>query len=926
MKDKLCRSLSLISPPTSIWIRTLLLLSGLILIKLSLLLHLKKELFQAHFRILHAPNDWVARTAFFTFLGLSVATLVRFGSRCNPLGVKALRTANYMVLGLGLICIVWTFGYAGGSLPFLIIAKGLKVTSAIRLFGARLFVTSPYLAGWLLAYGVALFALIRTGHEVHSISLTALFACAYALTFLRGLMELRSELLLADAIGIVAFGFGLRSTRMERPAWLIAPFAWAFAFLFVLFEGASSLVIDSPYIIMLFVETAILFTLTTMISKDKSCRFFDAWICPLPFYAFGFFLIISHGYPEAANLNNFFSEAFELPHYFIGEAVLAIIFMEAANVYCRLWPKAWLWPCDVAAVLLATVSFLDMRLTQITGVRLNWDVLSFANSPKMVWRMAQHYLPAVILVLAVAVLFYGFILRWIEVWCRPKPGAVTSRAVDRASVYVACVTALAAFLGLFMIDMDKGNGSALFNVLQSHPLWRSKSTPLMTGDQLRSKVQSLELGSLSGRPEARSRIQAGELNLLFILMESTYNSYLPLFSGTEDTQPRLSAYKDRMEVFPNFFSSFAGSIWSRFATFTSLYPVLNYNAFTINHIDVKSMFEVLHEFGYRNSMFYSSYYDYTGFRSFLKQRCLDDMYDADTMPGPRTLPPLDWGLPETETVSAICNQLQSYSTNHEKFFLTYIPAAPHYPCDGIPKEFQKFGTNSVPSPANYKTLYMNSLLYMDSMIASILNQLEKSGLLDKTLVIITSDHGEMLGVNGGPIGHGWRITPILANVPLIVMDPKNPGYKINYVIGSQLDLLPTVLDLLGIDVPENQRYEGESLYAVGKQRDHLIYLNSFQEFGIIRGDKFFCCTRALKDGDKRQNLPRAFYTITNKGSSTIFTLETNSIPARFSIRSFDDFQNNLLANYSAYCKYPVLDRQTNGLMKVTARGTSQSAP
>ncbi len=915
MKDKLCRCLPLLVPPASIWIRTLLLLTGLVFIKLSLLVHLKKELFQAHYRIMLVPADWVAHTAFFAFLGLGVITLMRLGSRCKLLGVNTVRTANYVVLGLGLFWIIGAFTYGGESLPFLMIARGLKFTNGLKLLATPLFVRSPYLAGWFLAYGVALFILIRAGHEIHSISLTALFGCVYAVVFLRGLAGLRSELLLADAIGIVALGFSLWSNRLERPAWLIVPFAWSFAFLFVLFEGASSLVIDSPYIIILFAETAILFTLATMISKD--CRFFDAWICPLPFYAFGFFIIISNGYPAAANLNKCFSQAFELPHYFVGEALLAIIFMQAANVYCRLCPRAWLWPCEVAVMLLLAVSFLDMRLTQITGVRLNWDVLSFANSPKMVWRMAQHYLPAVVLTLTVAALFYWFILRRIELWCRPKPGAITARAVDRASVYVACIAALVAFLGLFMIDADKGNGNALLNVLQSTPLWKMKSTPLMTSDQMRSKAQSLGLGSLSRRPQGGSRIDTGELNLVFILMESTYNKYLPLFSGTEDTQPRLSAYKRRMEVFPNFFSSFAGSIQARFANFTALYPVRDHNALTLNHVDVKSLFEVLHEHGYRNSMFYSSYYDYTGFRSFLKQRCIDDMYDADTMPGPHTLHPVSWGLPEVETVSAICSRLQSYSTNHEKFFLTYIPAAPHYPCDGIPKEFQKFGTNTVSSPSNYMALHLNSLLYMDSMIDSILSQLEKSGLLDKTLVIITADHGEMLGINGGPIGHGWKVTPLLANVPLIVMDPKNPGYKINYVIGSQVDLLPTVLDRLGIDVPENQRYEGESLYAVGKQRDHLIYLNSYYDFGIIDGDKFFCCNRDLKDKDHAYNVPRAVYKITNKGSRTVFMQETNSIPERFSIEAFDDFQNNLLVNYSTYCKYPIFNRQTNDVMKVT---------
>ena len=90
---------------------------------------------------------------------------------------------------------------------------------------------------------------------------------------------------------------------------------------------------------------------------------------------------------------------------------------------------------------------------------------------------------------------------------------------------------------------------------------------------------------------------------------------------------------------------------------------------------------------------------------------------------------------------------------------------------------------------------------MDWVMASIVDQLKESGLLDKTLVVITNDHGERTGADGGPIGHGWVITPELANAPLIIMDPQNPGYHLNYTLGSQIDLLPTLLDLLKIPVP-----------------------------------------------------------------------------------------------------------------------------
>jgi arylsulfatase A-like enzyme len=385
--------------------------------------------------------------------------------------------------------------------------------------------------------------------------------------------------------------------------------------------------------------------------------------------------------------------------------------------------------------------------------------------------------------------------------------------------------------------------------------------------------------------------QRRNLNVLLIFQESTYNQHLSLFSGDKETQPQLSRYKDRMEVFPNFFSSFASSIHARFATFTGLYPVRDFDRFTLDRVPVKSVFEVLGQNGYECSLFYSSFFDYTGFRSFLRDRHLAEMYDADTMPGAERSERVSWGLKEETTVQAIRSQIRKHAGDGKRFFLTYIPAAPHYPYDKIPREFCKFLREQY---GDFTPLYFNALLYMDWNIASILEELRATDLLDKTLVVITSDHGEMLGDNHGPVGHGWRITPQLANVPLIVMDPDQKGYRVNDRIGSQIDLLPTVLDVLGLPLPAEELYQGHSLYSSAAGSERSIYLSSYEDFAVLAG-------REMRIGSRREEDFRSarVYQLTNLGAVTTFA-ETNAAPGAFSIRQFDDFQAALLRGYSHY--------------------------
>jgi arylsulfatase A-like enzyme len=278
---------------------------------------------------------------------------------------------------------------------------------------------------------------------------------------------------------------------------------------------------------------------------------------------------------------------------------------------------------------------------------------------------------------------------------------------------------------------------------------------------------------------------------------------------------------------------------------------------------------------------------------------LEELYDADTMPGvePGT-PRVSWGVREQDTLEAIRSRIRRHEKGDRRFFLTYVPAAPHYPYDCIPREFQKFKIVEI---GDYTPLYLNELLYMDWVIASIIDQLRDSGLLDETLVVITNDHGEMLGEKGSLVGHGWAITPKLANSPLIIMDPRKPGYRTNERLGSQVDVLPTVLHRLGIPTPEGQLYQGRSLDSP-QAEPRLIYVNSYQQYGIVTRGNITIGDRRNQRSAGPADSVRTSYRISNDGSRTLFEELDSAEPGIPSIAHFDAFQTSFLRYYTAYCK------------------------
>jgi hypothetical protein len=912
----------------AIWSRVLVILAALLAFKVLLVAGQGQSLYEAHWRIGPSQVNWVNFAAFFGFVALGGLCLVRLGRECQSIGIRSVRATNAALVVLGLCFIFLTFHNGDKNYFYPVLSRVLKSNSLGPYLANSLLFNSPFLAAWLFFYGSLYYVLNRTGRASWVIFLTAGFGCAYALLYLQDIIFQREELLIIDCLGLLSV---LATSRLKRgpapaetaavrvgdyalprlgPGWLLLPLAW------VVFYSHGLLRFDprwhthaAAYFLGLIGLTFALFGLATLlIRKFGNVR---SWSWLVLFFCAAFFLLTNTNYPSSGNYNHLLCLALTFPRYCVGDVILVAGLGLLGMLYLKVRPGAGLWWLDLAGVCLIALAGLDLRLSQIMGVRLGWDLLSFGDSPKMMLRMAKPYLPGAILGLLVVVLLYTLVLRSFRTLtglgasasAKPstqeqEPPNFTRLVTSAASVYLAAIFVCLGFLGIAIAESDRAEGQPALRLVKTSPFWKRVARRTLSREEFLKSAMSLGLGDFSPARNVVPGQAPRNLNVLLVFMESSYNKHLSLFGSSEETQPVLSNYKDRMELFPNFFSAFAGSIHARFATFTSLYPIQDFHAFTEERVPVKSLFEVLHDQGYTCSMFYSSYFDYTGFRDFLKNRGLDEMYDADTMPGQRASERVEWGLLEEETLGAIRHQLQKYAQNHQRFCLTYVPAAPHYPYDKIPKAFQKHEMVDI---EDFTPRYLNELLYVDWVLASIVDQLKESGLLDNTLVVITNDHGEMLGGKDKFIGHGWKITPELANTPLILMDPQHPGFQINKTIGTQVDILPTVLERLHIPIPADQLYEGMSLDAGPARVGRLGYLNSYRQFGIVSGDQVLLGDR---EGSGPDGAPTSgAYIIGNQGSKTVFSesSETNTMPDRkTAMARFDAFQESLLRNYDIY--------------------------
>ena len=173
-------------------------------------------------------------------------------------------------------------------------------------------------------------------------------------------------------------------------------------------------------------------------------------------------------------------------------------------------------------------------------------------------------------------------------------------------------------------------------------------------------------------------------------------------------------------------------------------------------------------------------------------------------------------------------------------FLNFLEA--HVPYDRIPSEFRDrysslppaelrriaravlaqttggagVDVSSVATPA--RDLYDGGVAYTDALLGRAIDAVRASGRLDRTVLVVLADHGEMLGERGGYFGHGMSLYQRMIHVPLLVRYPPRiaRGARVEQPV-STLGVFATILDLAGIEPPPT--LQAGSLWSDGAATD-----------------------------------------------------------------------------------------------------------
>lgn len=300
-----------------------------------------------------------------------------------------------------------------------------------------------------------------------------------------------------------------------------------------------------------------------------------------------------------------------------------------------------------------------------------------------------------------------------------------------------------------------------------------------------------------------------------------------------DRFPNIAKIRNGGAEFRNFYAHFPMSAQSMGSFMTSIYPSQQPGVSTLDETAdrrLPTLSQELEKEGFRAAHYMSGQLKFGGAAEFLVDRGFERVEDSDSLScGKEDVDVLRLYSHITDACVAehSINWIGSLQPDDRMFLWAWFsnPHSPYYNGDPMPAQ----GT------AGDFGRHLEALAMTDHAIGELLAALDKTGRLEKTLIVLVADHGEAFGEHGHT-NHGHSIFEEQVNVPLIFYRPGAIEPSKETTIGGIVDLAPSILDLLGIQAPRG--WQGMSVYADDRpQRTYFSSQRGARQVGYRDGEK-----------------------------------------------------------------------------------------
>jgi phosphoglycerol transferase MdoB-like AlkP superfamily enzyme len=372
-------------------------------------------------------------------------------------------------------------------------------------------------------------------------------------------------------------------------------------------------------------------------------------------------------------------------------------------------------------------------------------------------------------------------------------------------------------------------------------------------------------------------------NILFFVLESTGADYVFDTSlGNPTPMPFLQKLTGEGLYLSNHFASADNSAKAALSLFTGLYPSTGSKNFameknvvipTLNrYLPPEYDYFLIHptepEFSFPQFLFLDN-----GLRNF---------YNMETLPPDRHAAPNHLARNEIDSIDFLMARLDSA---REPFLGIYWSFIPHFPYSDYGSEFR------ILPGVTKRQAYYNDLRTLDTQLQRVYEHLVKTGLADRTLLIIVGDHGEAFGQHPQVWAHTFGFNSEMFRTPMLFWQPKLVSPQVIKFPTSHVDVTPTLLDILGFPYDES-RFQGESVLRGTPRRKYIFTMDAHGEYISAISPQMNKVVVGF-----RRNYFAAFNLA--KDPAEKFPLEENRFwPQAEAIIKFRNYQSRMIGNYN----------------------------
>lgn len=295
-------------------------------------------------------------------------------------------------------------------------------------------------------------------------------------------------------------------------------------------------------------------------------------------------------------------------------------------------------------------------------------------------------------------------------------------------------------------------------------------------------------------------------NLIVIQLESFQNFVVGLEVNGQEITPYLNQLIKEHFYFPNVYQQIGEGNTSdaEFILNTSIYPI---GTPAMSHYvtgkEVPSLPRTLNSKGYKSYTFHvndvtfwnrNEMYPALGFTDYFeKQNFENDQFNS-------------FGASDEELYRVALNEFSQWEDQKQPFYAHVLTVSSHHPFV-IPEQYQ---TLELPASITGTQLghYLQASYYTDKQLGIFIEGLKEKGIWDESVIAIYGDHFGLQQKENDPkwvseqLGVPYHETISRMNIPLIIAVPGVAGETIEQV-GGQVDILPTLLNILGISSTEH---------------------------------------------------------------------------------------------------------------------------